>query len=138
MQGLLLRLSSLDADAESAVRLISFFDSLIEQHVDVTTLVLHTAMLAACTAGFEDRLTHTTTSASHDGTAGSLPCPPGAASRTLHGGHVAWIARAGTAALRLDQLLLDVSSGATSARHLSPRRRPERRWLAGSSVAASQ
>lgn len=107
MQGLLLRLSSLDADAESAVRLISFFDSLIEQHVDVTTLVLHTAMLAACTAGFEDRLTHTTTSASHDGTAGSLPCPPGAASRTLHGGHVAWIARAGTAALGLDQLLLE-------------------------------
>jgi hypothetical protein len=38
VQGLLLKLSALDADVENAVRLINFFDSLIAQQVHLDDL----------------------------------------------------------------------------------------------------
>ena len=43
MQGLLLRLSGLDADAENAVRVIGFFDRLITARASLDALVRSTA-----------------------------------------------------------------------------------------------
>lgn len=51
MEGLLLRLSALDADAESAVRVINFFDRLISNRVDLPTLVRDVATLTGRDAG---------------------------------------------------------------------------------------
>ncbi|GAA3617114.1 helix-turn-helix domain-containing protein [Nonomuraea rosea] len=57
MQGLLLRLSTLDADAESAVRVIAYFDSLVRDHVSVPVLLAATARLAQCPVGLLDAAT---------------------------------------------------------------------------------
>nr|THJ66122.1 PucR family transcriptional regulator [Rhodococcus qingshengii] len=51
MQGLLLRLSEIDADSEAAVRVIAYFDALVERGATVVQLVRATAALAECTAG---------------------------------------------------------------------------------------
>lgn len=51
MQGLLLRLSSLDSDAESAVRVIAYFDSLVRDHATVPVMLQATARLAQCPVG---------------------------------------------------------------------------------------
>ncbi|GCE02220.1 helix-turn-helix domain-containing protein [Embleya hyalina] len=54
MRGLLLRLSALDPNAESAVRVIEFFDRLVENRASVQALVRAAANLAECPAGFRD------------------------------------------------------------------------------------
>jgi hypothetical protein len=51
VEGLLLRLSAVDADAEAAVRVIAYFDALIENRAGVTALVRSAAGLAECPAG---------------------------------------------------------------------------------------
>ncbi|QWF81288.1 PucR family transcriptional regulator [Amycolatopsis sp. CA-230715] len=51
MRSLLLRLSSLDADAESAVRVIGFFDALVTAGVRLPELVRQCAKLAECPVG---------------------------------------------------------------------------------------
>ncbi|MFB9532841.1 helix-turn-helix domain-containing protein [Nonomuraea roseola] len=56
MRGLLLRLSTLDAGAESAVRVIAYFDSLVRDHVGVATLLQATATLAQCPVGLYDAM----------------------------------------------------------------------------------
>ncbi|WP_084011159.1 hypothetical protein [Pseudofrankia sp. DC12] len=53
MKGLLSRLSALDADAESAVRVIAYFDALVAARADAATLVRAAATLAECGAGLE-------------------------------------------------------------------------------------
>jgi hypothetical protein len=53
MKGLLLRLSGLDADAESAVRVIGFFDALVTGKADLNTLLRTTAALAECQVGID-------------------------------------------------------------------------------------
>ena len=57
MQGLLLRLSTLDTDAESAVRVIAYFDSLVRDHVSVPVLLSATARLTQCPVGLLDAAT---------------------------------------------------------------------------------
>ncbi|WP_063767669.1 PucR family transcriptional regulator [Streptosporangium roseum] len=57
MQGLLLRLSTLDADAESAVRVIAYFDSLVRNHASVSVLLQATARLTQCPVGLVDSVT---------------------------------------------------------------------------------
>ncbi|MGW5683129.1 helix-turn-helix domain-containing protein [Nonomuraea sp. NPDC003754] len=57
MQGLLLRLSALDTGAESAVRVIAYFDSLVRDHAGVATLLQATATLAQCPVGLFDAST---------------------------------------------------------------------------------
>ncbi|MFG1696583.1 PucR family transcriptional regulator [Nonomuraea sp. NPDC049309] len=81
MQGLLLRLSTLDADAESAVRVIAYFDSLVRDHVAVPTLLTATARLAQCPVGLYDAATGRRTRATPDGRTG----PPGTAPDTAPG-----------------------------------------------------
>lgn len=53
MKGLLLQLSALDAGAESAVRVIAYFDALVAARADAASLVRATAALAECGAGLE-------------------------------------------------------------------------------------
>ncbi|WP_035857344.1 PucR family transcriptional regulator [Cryptosporangium arvum] len=53
MKGLLLRLSALDADAEAAVRVIAYFDALVEHRATAAALVRATAGLAECPCGLE-------------------------------------------------------------------------------------
>ncbi|SFC43620.1 PucR family transcriptional regulator [Streptomyces aidingensis] len=53
MKGLLLRLSSIDADAAAAVRVIAHFQALLDGRVTPAALVRSTAGLAECPAGLE-------------------------------------------------------------------------------------
>ncbi|QYN33073.1 helix-turn-helix domain-containing protein [Pseudonocardia sp. DSM 110487] len=53
MKGLLLRLSAVDADAEAAVRVIAYFDALVERGATPAELVRATAALAECPAGMD-------------------------------------------------------------------------------------
>jgi hypothetical protein len=112
MKGLLLRLSGLDADAENAVRLIGFFDRLITGRAGLDTLVRSTAELAGCPVGVHAPGQGTSLRADPEiGAPG--PPPPGAATRTLEGGVVVWVDRAGTPA-PLDDMLLERFAIATA------------------------
>ena len=51
MKGQLLRLASLEANAESAMRLVGFFDALVEHRADLRTVVRSAARLAECPVG---------------------------------------------------------------------------------------
>ncbi|MEE1939957.1 helix-turn-helix domain-containing protein [Streptomyces sp. TRM 70361] len=53
MKGLLLRLSELDSDAATAVRVIAHFEALLGGALDPATLARSTAALAGCAAGLE-------------------------------------------------------------------------------------
>jgi hypothetical protein len=54
MRGLLLRLSTIDAQAEAALRIIAAFDQLIAQHADIGGVVRAAAAIAECNAGLWD------------------------------------------------------------------------------------
>jgi hypothetical protein len=88
MKGLLLRLSALDANAENAVRVISFFDELVARRVDVDTLVRSASQLAECPVGVGE------------------PVPSPAAVRYLPDGTAVWLARPAPG-LALDEILLE-------------------------------
>jgi hypothetical protein len=112
VKGLLLRLSALDADAESAVRVIAFFDRLIAQQPTLEGLLKATATLAECPVGVEDPGRGVTARAEPPGwTAGGRLTR---AARRLDGGPersgaegaTAWLDRPG-AALPLDEILLE-------------------------------
>ncbi|MEV8211750.1 hypothetical protein AB0P40_43220, partial [Streptomyces sp. NPDC079189] len=53
VKGLLLRLSALDADAATAVRVIAHFEALLGGGLDPVSLTRSTAALAGCAAGLE-------------------------------------------------------------------------------------
>jgi hypothetical protein len=88
MKGLLLRLSALDATAENAVRVISFFDELVARRVDVDTLVRSAAQLAECPAGVGE------------------PVPPSANVRRLPDGTPVWLDRPAPG-VALDEIVLE-------------------------------
>ncbi|MFD4635707.1 helix-turn-helix domain-containing protein [Lentzea sp. NPDC058436] len=106
MRGLLLRLSGLDADAESAVRVIGFFDRLITERASLDTLVRSTSELAGCPVGLHAPGQGLSLRADAGGavTAGSVPAR--ASVRALEGGVEVWVARQGTA-VPLDDMLLE-------------------------------
>lgn len=107
MRGLLLRLSALDADAESAVRLITFFDSLLEQEVKLDELLRSAAIVADCAVGIQDIDGQFAARALPDGTTDTRRAQRGATVRKMTSGHQVWLARSGTDALPLDELLLE-------------------------------
>ena len=113
MQGLLLRLSALDADAESAVRVISYFDSLVRDHASVSALLQATARLVQCPVGLVDSVTGRRTRVSPGGAAGrSGPPPESAAKRSLGSAlGVVWMEREGQAH-GLDEIVLERFAGA--------------------------
>ncbi|MGC7102912.1 helix-turn-helix domain-containing protein [Amycolatopsis lurida] len=88
MKGLLLRLSALDANAENAVRVISFFDELVARRVDVDILVRSAAALAECPAGVGE------------------PVPEAAEVRHLPDGTPVWLGRPAPG-LALDEIVLE-------------------------------
>jgi hypothetical protein len=112
VKGLLLRLSALDADAESAVRVIAFFDRLIAQQPTLEALLKATATLAECPVGVDEPGRGVAARATPPGwTAGGRLTR---ATRPLHAGPVqadaetatVWLDRRG-APLPLDEILLE-------------------------------
>ena len=55
MRGLLLRLSNLDPDAGASLRVIEYFDRLVENGASLEALTRASAALGCCTAGLRDR-----------------------------------------------------------------------------------
>jgi hypothetical protein len=107
MQGLLLKLSMLDAGAENAVRLISFFDSLMEQGVGLEVLVSRAAMVAECPLGVQARDGGFALRGCPDGAVDGRSAEAGAVAHDVGSHHLAWLARGGGQALPLDELLLE-------------------------------
>ena len=107
MQGLLLTLSGLDATAESAVRLISFFDSLVEQRVDLECLVSRAAMVADRTVGVQGLQGSFALRGHPDGSVDHGRMPRDAASHPVGTRHVAWLAKRREDPLPLDELVLE-------------------------------
>jgi hypothetical protein len=95
MEGLILRLSALDADAENALRVIGFFDQLIANRVDLQTLVTSAARLAECPAGvcMEGKGLFVRAEP-HGGVQVSGRVPSSAARRELADGGMIWLERA--------------------------------------------
>ncbi|MDX8142370.1 helix-turn-helix domain-containing protein [Lentzea sp. BCCO 10_0061] len=106
MRGLLLRLSGLDADAESAVRVIGFFDRLITERAGLDALVRTTSELAGCPVGLSAPGQGLALRADAGGAVTAGPVPARAAVRALEGGVQVWVAREGTPA-PLDDMLLE-------------------------------
>ena len=115
MKGLLLRLSALDADAEAAVRVIAYFDRLVESGATTREAVRATAALAECAAGWADA-TGTTYRVAPDGAelpaeapgepSRSVPVDPAGASAAGGSAARVWLERAGGSA-SLDDLVLE-------------------------------
>lgn len=107
MQGLLLRLSALDSDAESAVRLISFFDALIEQRASVEVLLRQSAAVAERAVGIQDEDGRFATRATPDGATDGQRSTPDALTRKVAGGYQVWISSGDTGGHPSDQILLE-------------------------------
>ncbi|TDD44610.1 PucR family transcriptional regulator [Kribbella antibiotica] len=105
MKGLLLRLSSLDSDAESAVRVIGFFDALMTDRAELATLLRSTAALAECPVGVAAPGRGLVLRADPDGTI-DLGEPPSGADLREYGDARFWLARIGPA-LPLDEMVLE-------------------------------
>jgi hypothetical protein len=107
MQGLLLRLSQLDADAENAVRVIGFFDRQITERVSLDSVVRNTAALAECPVGISSPGRGISLRAAPAADPTTCPLvPPGAMRQELEGGTVVWVARTGDP-MPLDAILLE-------------------------------
>jgi len=127
VKGLLLRLSAVDADAEAAVRVIAYFDGLLEHRASLTDLVRSTAALAECTAGLERADEPPLRFHPNGQPASRLDDPPAvgvtpvSGSVTLDAGGRVWLERPGAAG-PLDDLVLE--RFAIAARLLGGRRTP--------------
>ncbi len=113
MQGLLLRLSALDSDAESAVRVIAYFDALVRNHAGVPVLLQATARLARCPVGLVDAVTGGRTRVVPGGVPEPCDEPPGPAIHRRLGSELGtvWMEREGTAH-GLDEIVLERFAGA--------------------------
>jgi hypothetical protein len=110
MEALVERLSHLDTQAEGALRVVMFYDTLIQRRVDLPALARASAGLAECVAGIRLNGTGRTIRMSPDGRQ-ALAAPPPASSTapiTLDEEEIgtAWLERPGPPG-PLDQLLLD-------------------------------
>lgn len=105
MEGLILRLSALDADAENALRVIGFFDRLITGQADLDALVRNAAQLAECPAGVKSKGLFVRADA-----AGKIVntgrVPAGAARMELADGALVWLERDGKP-LPLDAMVVE-------------------------------
>jgi len=105
MKGLLLRLSGLDADAASAVRVIGFFDALTTGKADLNALLRNTAALAECPVGIEAAGRGLVLRADPSGTIEVLGPPAGAQIR-VSGDASFWLSRP-AGALAFDEMVLE-------------------------------
>ncbi len=107
MQGLMLRLSQLDAHAANAMRVIGFFDRLLERRANLNTILRSAAELAECPIGFSSPDMGLSLRAMPDADPAPTPgVPHSAARKDLDDGTVVWLARAGEPA-PLDEILLE-------------------------------
>ncbi|MGI5129902.1 helix-turn-helix domain-containing protein [Pseudonocardia sp. CA-107938] len=107
MHGLLMRLSALDADAEHAIRLISFFDTLVEQQVGLEELVRNAAVVAECAVGIQDLDGEFAVRALPTGASDTGRSGPSATVKKMGAGHQVWLDRSADRSLPLDELLLE-------------------------------
>ncbi len=80
MEALVERLSQLDSQAEGALRVVMFYDTLMRRRVDHSALARATAALAECVAGIRLHGTGRAIRMSPDGQ--QAPAPPSPASTT--------------------------------------------------------
>ncbi|TMR94037.1 helix-turn-helix domain-containing protein [Nonomuraea basaltis] len=106
MQGLLLRLSTLDSDAESAVRVIAYFDSLLRDHVSVPVLLAATARLAQCPVGLFDATADRRTRTSPNGSVDTPAASPAQVRELSSGLGSVWMEREGPPH-GLDEIVLE-------------------------------
>lgn len=110
MEALVSRLSKLDTDAEGALRVVTFYDTLVRRRVDLPALARASAGLAECTAGIRLHGSDRAIRMSPSGTGARDPQPQASTTSpvTLDDEEigVVWLERRG-GARKLDQLLLD-------------------------------
>ncbi|MEV8592353.1 helix-turn-helix domain-containing protein [Streptomyces sp. NPDC052012] len=80
MEALAVRLSHLDAEAEGAIRVVMFYDTLMRRRVDLPALARASAGLAECVVGIRLHGTGRTVRASPDGREMSAPSSPASSS----------------------------------------------------------
>ncbi|MFI7541667.1 helix-turn-helix domain-containing protein [Actinoplanes sp. NPDC049599] len=115
MKDLAVRLAALDADAGAALRVIAYFDSLVEARAGLQSIVRGAAVLADCPARLRDderrvriRVTETGISAWQDGAAAPDWMSTAAGSATL------WLERAGPPG-PVEAMILERAAGAARA-----------------------
>ncbi len=109
MEALVARLSKLDADAEGALRVVTFYDTLVRRRVDLAALARASAGLAECVVGVRLDGNGRTIRMSPDGHPAGAACPASVSvAVTLDDEEIGscWLERASPSA-SLDQLLLD-------------------------------
>jgi hypothetical protein len=110
MEALAMRLSHLDSQAEGAIRVVMFYDTLMRRRVDLPALARASAGLAECVAGIRLHGAGRTIRVSPDGSETSAPPAPASTTApvTLDGEEVGtvWLERPGAPG-SLDELLLD-------------------------------
>lgn len=110
MEALVARLSRLDTDAEGALRVVTFYDTLIRRRVDLPALARASAGLAECVAGIQLHGTERTIRMSPDGREARGPQEPASTTTavTLDDEEIGtvWLERHRPPA-PLDQLLLE-------------------------------
>lgn len=110
MDALVVRLSQLDAEAEGALRVVMFFDTLMRRRVDLPALARASAGLAECVAGIRLHATGRAIRFAPDGREASAPPPPAytTVAITLDDEEIGavWLERCGPPR-SLDDLLLD-------------------------------
>ncbi|WP_436777894.1 PucR family transcriptional regulator [Yinghuangia sp. YIM S09857] len=127
MEGLLLRLSALDPDAEAAVRVIAYFDALVTHGASAHAVVRATAALAECPAGWVlgdgTSVRYAPDGSPLERLGGLPPSPP--ASAAVSGGGTVWLERTGEPA-PLDPLVLErmAVAASTVCRQGASRREP--------------
>lgn len=118
MQELTARLTALDPDAGAAVRVISYFDSLLQAHAGPSTIVRGAAVLAGCPARLVDDTRHVSVRMAPDGTpAPTASSPDPAWPHALvfrDASAVLWLERCG-ASTSIDTMILERASAAAAA-----------------------
>jgi hypothetical protein len=100
MKDLVVRLSALDPDAGAAVRVIAYFDQLVDARAGLATIVRGAAVLAGCPARLADRERGVHLRMGPDGRRGEAAGPPDPSwlSTPVAGGNaVLWLERPGPA-----------------------------------------
>jgi PucR C-terminal helix-turn-helix domain len=110
MEALVARLSHLDAQAEGALRVVMFYDTLMRRRVDLPALARASAGLAECVAGLRLHGTGRTIRVGPDGRPAPAPAPPASTTApiTLDEEEIgtAWLERPGPPG-RLDDVVVD-------------------------------
>jgi hypothetical protein len=110
MEVLVARLSQLDPEAEGALRVVMFYDTLMRRRVDLPALARASAGLAECVAGIRLHGTGQMIRVSPDGITAATPALPASTTAAIALDEeeigTVWLERPGTP-FSLDQLLLD-------------------------------